>query len=118
MEKVAEVLGVKDTPLALRWTNTKKLMDYVSNDRVDSSTIFSLDKKELGVETVFLALRTQEGVKDLSTYSDVLEPDWKDKLISWEEQGFVTYEDDRLRLTDLGMDIYNELITELLKFDK
>lgn len=41
--------------------------------------------------------------------------DWEEKVALYEEQGLCEWDGVRLKLTDAGMDVYNSIITELMK---
>lgn len=51
-------------------------------------------------EQMFLALRTRQGVKNLSSYEQVLEPHYKDLVQKLVKQELAMYEHDTLQLTD------------------
>lgn len=45
----------------------------------------------------------------------ILVDDWEEKVALYEEQGLCEWDGVRLKLTDAGMDVYNSIITELMK---
>ena len=44
-----------------------------------------MTEQDYRIEKVFLALRTQAGVENISTYSDLFVKDREKKLIQWQE---------------------------------
>ncbi|MBP6911539.1 hypothetical protein KBC03_08310 [Patescibacteria group bacterium] len=73
-----------------------------------------LTDREYDIEKIFLALRTSRGVKELSTYSHILVPNRKALLEQYQQAELVVYEDDRLQLSDEGLDVYNTIVSEIL----
>jgi coproporphyrinogen III oxidase-like Fe-S oxidoreductase len=73
-----------------------------------------MDQQERNIEKLFLSLRTDRGVENLSSYEHILEKNRKELINAFEKQGYCLYENDKLLLTDSGMDIYNTIITDLL----
>ena len=117
--KAEELLAVSWMLLAtkaIRRTNTKKIADFLQGQYIDVNATEILSAYEFDTEKVFLWLRTKEWIKNLSTYSSVLELDRNKKVENYKDQWFAVYVDDNLRLTDAGMDLYNDIITDLLKF--
>lgn len=99
---------------ALRTTNTKHIMKYIAWERtLTDSDILSLEEVEK--EACMLSLRTDKGL-DLTDISQTqhFEKDYEAKIQEREEQWFVYISDDRLYLTDTGMDVYNTIINELV----
>jgi coproporphyrinogen III oxidase-like Fe-S oxidoreductase len=63
-----------------------------------------------------LALRTSDGITNLSTYEPYLSPKRKTLIADRQSQELVRYDDNRLILTHEGMKLSNHLITDLLDF--
>lgn len=112
----------------VRWSTTKQLNHFLSGDPtsiVPNKNIEWLTPTAYDTEYVFLALRTSSGLADIRKYEHVLEGDREQVhqlLLAWEKQWLVVYtplSDDQstasLVLTDMGMDVYNTLVTELLE---
>ena len=74
-----------------------------------------LSKKDFLIEKFFLGLRTDQGIKQIGEYQDVLVTDWQDKIQCYEKQGLLVEKNGALILTDQGMNVYNSVVTELLK---
>lgn len=72
-----------------------------------------MTEQDYRIEKVFLALRTQAGIEDVSQYADLFVADREKKLIKRQEDDLVDYYDDIFVLKDKGMDLYNSIITDL-----
>ena len=98
---------------AARWTNTKVITDYMKWNYIDTKTLENMTEQDYRIEKVFLALRTQAGIEDVSQYADLFVADREKKLIKRQEDDLVDYYDDIFVLKDKGMDLYNSIITDL-----
>jgi coproporphyrinogen III oxidase-like Fe-S oxidoreductase len=68
------------------------------------------------MEKLMLALRTSDGITNLSSYESYLSSKRKTLIADWQQQELVRYDDDRLILTHEGMKLSNHIITDLLDF--
>lgn len=100
---------------AARRTNTKAITDYIKWNYVDPKKLENMTEQDYRIEKVFLALRTQAGVENISTYSDLFVKDREKKLSQWQKDWIVDCYEDILVLTDKGMDVYNTIITDLFE---
>jgi coproporphyrinogen III oxidase-like Fe-S oxidoreductase len=64
-----------------------------------------------------LALRTSDGIHNLSIYQQYLNPQRESLITARSEQDLIRYDDDRLILTHEGMKLSNHIIVDLLDFD-
>ena len=55
---------------------------------------------------------------NLSSFEDVLVSNRKGLIAEYEKLGLLEYENDRLILTDEGLDVYNTVVSELLRLEK
>jgi len=101
---------------AVRFTNTILMADYIKWNYIDDSKTEYLDEYNFLVEQFFLKLRTEDGISNIYKFVSILEDDWEDKLTLWEEEEFILFDGNKLILTDKWMDVFNEVITELVKF--
>ncbi len=108
-------LWISKDSIALRWTNTVKLAEYDKWNFVDIESIQNLTQKDLLIEEFFLWLRTDSWINDLSKYSTVLVKNIDTKIDSYIKQWFIQQKEKWIQLTDSGMDIYNDIVTELLE---
>lgn len=114
--KLKKYLNISQDSSAVRRTNTVKIADYVSWKKiVDQETVHNLTDKDLLIEEFFLSLRTDRWVEDTSKYNPILVPDFDKKIKSYAEQWFIETLENWIKLTDQWMDIYNDIITELLE---
>lgn len=96
-----------------RFSNTASLSDYLAGVR--QADYQPLDETDALTETVMLALRTSEGM-DMTVYRALSGRDFPKKertiarLIS---EGLASLENDRLMLTERGMDVLNAVIEAL-----
>jgi len=114
-EKIKKYLWISKNSLAVRRNNTEKLAEYDKWNYLDQESIQNLSSKDLLIEEFFLALRTDVWVNDLSKYSSVLVKNIDNKIDSYTKQWFLQKKENWIKLTDTGMDIYNDIITELLQ---
>jgi oxygen-independent coproporphyrinogen-3 oxidase len=121
-DKLKKYLSLPNSSNAVRRTNTVKIADYNKWKYLDTETINNLTDQDLLVEEFFLLLRTDIWIKDISKYNTVLVLDFKQKIKSYTEQWFIEILDSWdnskkqwIKLTDQWMDIYNDIVTELLE---
>lgn len=100
--------------VAVRWTNSTNLNQYMQWKFVDSDKNLAMTAKDYLIESFFLQLRTDVWVYNLEKYESVLVPNRKELIESYKDQGFAYDTTDRLVLTDEGMDVFNTITTDLL----
>lgn len=100
---------------ALRWTNTKVITQYCAGQFLDDNAISLLYDKDLLIESFFLWLRTDRGIPSLHPYEAVLAENYQSLIQEYVAQWLMVYVDNRIVLTDTGMDVYNTLVTNLLR---
>ena len=97
-----------------RFCNTASLSEYLSGMR--QTDYQPLDETDALTETVMLALRTCEGM-DMNAYRSLSGQNFPkkettiDRLVS---EGLAQFKNDRLRLTERGMDVLNAVIEALV----
>lgn len=111
-EKLCSLLDISNNSKAVRWTNTVEFPKFYTGK--SESEIIPMSEKDLLIEEFFLWLRTDNGVKNIEKYRPVLVKDFDKKLKSYMDQWFIEDFWDWFRFTDQWMDIYNDIITELL----
>jgi len=99
-----------------RQTNTSNITSYMRWDYLDHDKTVVLTDHDYHMELLMLALRTNDGITDLSTYTSYLNPKRSDLITTWTQQWRTRYESDHLILTHDGMKIANHLISDLLDF--
>ncbi len=115
-EKLKKYLNLSEDSNVVRRTNTVKIADYISGkDIIDQETVHNLSNKDLLIEDFFLSLRTDRTIDDTSKYSSILISDFDEKIKSYSEQWFIEILENWIKLTDEWMDIYNDIVTELLE---
>jgi len=98
-----------------RWTNTWDIKIYLEWHRVDEKEVQILNASDILIEEFFLRLRTREGIADISKFTCVLIPDYESLITNYTKEGLVECNWTKLRLTDEGMNVYNGIVTDLLK---
>ena len=73
-----------------------------------------MSEKDLLIEEFFLGLRTDNWIKNIQKYKPVLVLDYLKKTKSYSDQWFIEILEDWMKFTDQWMDIYNDIVTELL----
>ena len=101
---------------ALRFKNTISFEQYCKGDFLDPKAFEVLTEQDYLIESFFLGLRTDRGVRNLEHFAPILVPNYLEKIISYQEQGFVTYNEEtqHLQLTDAGMDVFNAIVTDIM----
>lgn len=116
-EWVKEKIWLKDEEW-LRWvrfTNTSYFPKYLWWESVSESSIQVMNEKDYLIESFFLWLRTDMWVKNVSEFSEVLVDNYEVLLNQYQEEWLLFYENDRLILSDSWFDVYNWIVTNLLK---
>jgi coproporphyrinogen III oxidase-like Fe-S oxidoreductase len=111
-EKLCSLLNIPNDTKAVRWTNALEFPKFYSWK--SESEIIPMTEKDLLIEEFFLGLRTDNWIKNIQKYESVLVPDYAKKIKSYSDQWFIEILDDWMRFTDQWMDIYNDIVTELL----
>lgn len=99
----------------VRLTNTLLMADRLKGKAIDENKSVALDAADYLIEEFFLRLRTDIGIKHIEKFAAVLEDDWEQKISDFQEDWYCSYDEWKLVLTDAGMDVYNMVVTELLK---
>jgi len=105
-------------PAWYRRTNPKTLQARCDPlMRQSKKTITDLTSRDIQYETIMLGLRRREGVsKDFFHQAwDVLVDAWEDVIQTLLDQGCLDKTQTVYRLTDRGMNVYNTVITKLLR---
>lgn len=100
---------------SLRWTNTDSIDEYIKWNRNDKSKIIKLTEKDFLIEKFFLRMRTNEWIQNLNEFKNVLIPNYEEQIADYEKNWFLKIDWKKIKLTDKWMDVYNSIITELLK---
>ena len=111
-EKLCSLLNVPNDTKEVRWTNALEFPKFYSGK--SESEIIPMTEKDLLIEEFFLGLRTDNWIKNIKKYEPVLVPDYAEKIKSYFDQWFIEILDDWIKFTDQWMDIYNDIVTELL----
>ena len=99
----------------VRFKNTTDINAYIKWEKLDRDAFQVLTYKDYLIESFFLALRTDIWINHLSDYNEILTDDYALKLKLFANEGLVFLENDELVLTDIWMDVYNYIVTEIMK---
>lgn len=111
-DKLCSLLNIPSDTKAVRWTNVLEFPRFYSGK--SESEIIPMTDKDLLIEEFFLGLRTDNWIKNIKKYEPVLVPNYSEKIKSYSDQWFIEILDGWMRFTDQWMDIYNDIVTELL----
>ena len=111
-EKLCSLLNIPVWTKAVRRTNSLEFPKFYSWD--SENDIIPMTDKDLLIEEFFLGLRTDNWIKNIQKYEPALVPDYLKKIKSYSDQWFIENLPDWIKFTDQWMDIYNDIITELL----
>ena len=107
--------GISKTAEGLRFKNTSNFDSYCSGETIESTSFEALQEKDWLIEAFFLGLRTDRGIDELSQYTSILVPNYQEKLIQYQNEGLLIYHEERVVLTDTGMDVFNAIVTEIMQ---
>lgn len=113
-KELMQYLNIPEDTKVVRWKNNESLEDYKNKKRIATEETKILSEKEMLIEDFFLRLRTDTWIKNIEKFESVLQKNYKDILLDLKEKGFIKQDDDKITLTNEGLDIYNYIITELL----
>lgn len=111
-EKLCSLLNIPNDTIAVRRTNILEFQKFYSSQ--SENDIIPMTDKDLLIEEFFLWLRTDNWIKNIKKYEPVLVPNYDEKIKSYSDQWFIEILNDWTRFTDQWMDIYNDIVTELL----
>ena len=111
-QKLCSLLNIPNDTKAVRWTNALEFPKFYSGK--SESDIIPMTGKDLLIEEFFLGLRTDNWIKNIQKYEPVLVQNYLEKIKSYSDQWFIEITEDWLKFTDQWMDIYNDIVTELL----
>ena len=109
-----QFLWISEIWEGIRFRDVNLLKEYIDWITFDKTSFEILNKKDFLIESFFLWLRTDRGVKNLSNYNEILVSNYIEKLHSYEEEWLVIYNDETLQLTDAWMDVFNALVTDIM----
>ncbi|MEF2175124.1 MAG: hypothetical protein V3575_01525 [Candidatus Absconditabacteria bacterium] len=107
-------LEVEKGSYGVRFKNTSSMKNYLKGEFIDKKSVQNLTQQDYLIEKFMLSLRTQEGVGDLQEFVDVLVPSYKELIDEYENNGLLVTTLNGFALTDNGMDLFNQVVTELL----
>ena len=100
-----------------RFAVTNDIRAYINGESITERRYIDPRGDEAAEETLMLALRTSDGL-DISAYKDLFGRDMlaekKNEIDMLSDSGFINVSDDRLRITDKGLYVMNEIIVRLL----
>lgn len=99
----------------IRFKNTSSVKNYLKGDFIDKKSVQNLTQQDYLIEKFMLSLRTQEWVWDIQEFVSVLVPDYQELIKEYEENGLLVKIDKWFVLTDNWMDLFNQIVTQLLK---
>lgn len=74
-----------------------------------------MNESDILIEEFFLRLRTREGLADIAKFIPMLVSNYESLLQTYQKEGLLSFDGTKLQLTDEGMNVYNSIITDLLK---
>lgn len=104
-------------PASRRFTNTFDLTDYLKNPIGNHSEEQLLTQDDEMEEYMFLGLRMMQGISKeqfYRTFGRSFDEVYGDIAKKQQEQGLIKCDADRLRLTDIGIDISNTVMAEYI----
>lgn len=114
-KELCKYLNIPEKTKAVRWKNKESLESYQNNKRISEEETSILSNKELLIEKFFLWLRTDNGIWNIEEFEPVLQENYQKMIDNMIKKWFISNNKNKLILTDQGLDIYNYIITELLK---
>lgn len=102
----------------VRFTNTKNINTYLEWNRLDQSQTIKLTPKDYLIEKFFLSLRTNQWIKNINEFKEILVPNYEKKIKNYQKEWFIQNIKDKeseVKLTDAWMDVCNTIIIDLLQ---
>jgi len=99
----------------IRFTNTQSISDYINWKTIDPQNIQIINDDDYLIEKFFLSLRTDQWIKNIEEFKSVLVPNYQSLITEYEKNWFCIIDNDRFKLTDQWMDVFNSIITDLLE---
>jgi len=107
-------IELKDSS-GLRFTNTDLIWNYLKWKYRDENKLEIMTKEDYLIEKFFLWLRTNTWVENILEFENILEKNRKEKIEKFIEQDLCILFDNKFLLIDKWMDLFNTLVTDLLK---
>ncbi len=98
----------------IRWTNNKIFKKYVDWNFIWKDVQY-LYANDFLIEEFFLKLRTSKWIDNIKKYLDILEDDVFNIFKKLQDDWFILFEWNLLKFSDKWMDLYNNIITEIMK---
>ena len=110
-----EAIHAEDIIKSAHFTTTSSLKEFLAGHYIDDKKTEYLTEYDYLKEQLLMWLRIQEGIMITHELEQILTSDREAKIILYTEQWLCIREDSRLKLTDSGMDVYNSIVTEIMK---
>lgn len=110
-----EAIHTEDIIKSTHFTTTSSLKEFLAGHYIDDKKTEYLTEHDYLKEQLLMWLRIQEGIMITHELEQILVSDREIKIILYTEQWLCIREDNRLKLTDSGMDVYNSIVTEIMK---
>ena len=110
-----EAIHTEDIIKSTHFTTTSSLKEFLAGHYIDDKKTEYLTEYDYLKEQLLMWLRIQEGIMITHELEQILTSDREAKIILYTEQWLCIREDSRLKLTDSGMDVYNSIVTEIMK---
>ena len=110
-----EAIHAEDIIKSAHFTTTSSLKEFLAGHYIDDKKTEYLTEYDYLKEQLLMWLRIQEGIMITHELEQILTSDREAKIILYTEQWLCIREDNRLKLTDSGMDVYNSIVTEIMK---
>lgn len=109
-------LGASSMVENVRWKNTNDMKIYLKQQSVKEE-IQELSRSECMEEFMYLGLRMMEGVsrsRFQETFGISMEQVYGEVLKQWSNRGGLRCDADRVALTDMGIDVSNQIFSDFL----
>lgn len=103
----------------VRFKVTDQRKTLATGALIDPASVQVLSEQDWLIDELMLKLRTDQRIRDREKYLPILEANRQDQVAERIEQGFMTYDESfGWQMSTYGLDLYNTLITDLVKFGK
>ncbi|MBQ3165020.1 MAG: oxygen-independent coproporphyrinogen III oxidase [Lachnospiraceae bacterium] len=110
-------LGASSMVADRRWSNTGEMAVYLDAEIEKKEEFHILTQEECMEEYMFLGLRMIQGVSEkkfFELYGKQMEDVYGKVISKWIKEGFLQKKEDRVSLTDKGIDVSNVILAEFL----
>ena len=91
------------------------MLEYNKWETINHKSIEILTNKDYLIEKFFLTLRTNDWITNIDEFQEILVDKYLGLIKLYQKENLCILEDKKLTLTDGWMNVFNSIVTDLLK---